>query len=138
MEYSIHELENLMRIMIADHSLELCSRLTDYINLFEGITVAGLTHDVLETINSITRLKPEAVLLDFRMPGGSALDVLEAVKRMDSPPIMMVMTDDEATFFRHSCLSAGADYFFDKSADFKKMIDTITNLKEFQAHSIPN
>jgi DNA-binding NarL/FixJ family response regulator len=110
----------------------------DYINLFEGITVAGFTHDVLETIDSIRRLKPEAVLLDFRMPGGSALDVLEAVKRMDSPPIMMVMNDEEATFFRNSCLRAGADYFFDKSTDFKKMINTITNLKELQEHSVPN
>jgi DNA-binding NarL/FixJ family response regulator len=127
-----------MRIVIADKSTEYCGRLIDFINLVDGITVAGQSHDVRETIESIDRLKPEAVLLEFRMPGGSALDVLAAVKRMDSPPIMMVMTDYQATFFRNSCLGAGADYFFDKSAEFKQMIQTLTDLREYEDHTVPN
>ena len=127
-----------MRIVIADNSIELCSRMTDYFDLVDGIIVAGQTHDVHETIDSIRHLKPEAVLLDFRMPGGSALDVLAAVKRMDSPPIMMVMTNYPATFFRDSCLSAGADYFFDKSTDFKKMIQTLTAIRLCEEHAVPN
>lgn len=127
-----------MRVVIADDSVEICSRITDYFNLCEGITVAGFTHDIPGTIDSIEHLKPEAVLLDFRMPGGSVLDVLAAVKRMDTPPIMLVMTNYPASFFRDSCLGAGADYFFDKSAEFKQMIETVTNIKECKEHLLPN
>jgi DNA-binding NarL/FixJ family response regulator len=55
------------------------------------------------------------------MPGGSGLDVLRAV-RPDHPGLrFLVCTNYANSQYRDECISAGADFFLDKSSEFEKI-----------------
>ena len=118
-----------MRVFIADDSAMVCERLASLLTPIEGITIAGRAHDVPDAIESIRRLKPDAVILDIQMPGGSGFDVLQQVKKDEPAPIVVMMTNYPFPQYRKKYLEAGADYFFDKSTEFNKVVGLFDRLQ---------
>ncbi|OLD80862.1 MAG: hypothetical protein AUF67_10425 [Acidobacteria bacterium 13_1_20CM_58_21] len=117
-----------MRVLIADDSPAVVERLADLLRDVPGVELAGQAGDVPEAIHCIQRLKPDAVILDLQMPGGSALDVLRAV-RPDQPSLrVLICTNYPYDQYRAECLAAGANYFLDKSAEFEKIPGILSEL----------
>jgi len=77
----------------------------------------------------IEEIKPDAVVLDIRMPKGSGIDVLKYIQNGVQPkPLVIVLTNYPYPHYRKKCLALGADYFIDKSVDFEKVIDVLEAL----------
>ncbi len=70
-----------MRIFIADDSSVVRERLTAMLSNLEEIETIGQAQDVDEAISSIEELKPDAVILDIQMPGGTGIDVMKAYQK---------------------------------------------------------
>lgn len=66
------------------------------------------------------------VVLDLHMPGGSGLEVVEALRINRPRALTIVLTNDLAPQWRAASLGAGADFFFDKSGEFEQAVDVIT------------
>ena len=81
--------------------------------------VVGVAKTGTEAIDGVAELMPDVLILDMAMPGGNGFDVLQAVKQRPSAPLVIVLTNYPA--YRQRCLDAGADYFFDKSAEFDQL-----------------
>jgi len=109
-----------MKVFIADDSPVLRERLNSMLSELPGIKVIGQTGNVLEAIQSIQALHPDAVILDICMSGGSGIDVLENIKTSSGPPVVIMLTNYSDPQYRKKCMALGAEYFFDKSAEFKK------------------
>jgi len=90
-----------------------------------GIEVIGQAESAEKAINTIRILKPDVAILDIRMPGGSGFEVLENIKRDKSTPLMIVLTSYPYPQYKKKCLDSGADYFFDKSTEFQKVIGVL-------------
>jgi DNA-binding NarL/FixJ family response regulator len=117
-----------MRVLIADDSAVIVERLADLIKDVPGVELAGQAGDVPEAIHCIQRLKPDAVILDLQMPGGSGLDVLRAV-RPDQPGLyVLICTNYPYHQYREECLAAGANYFLDKSGEFERIPRILSEL----------
>jgi len=110
-----------MQVFIADDSAVICERLATMVAETPGVELAGQARDTTEATRSILKLRPDAVILDVRMPPGSGVDVLQTIKRLASPPKVIVLTNYPYPQYRKRCIDAGADYFLDKSADFEKL-----------------
>lgn len=119
-----------MTLLIADDNNEFRRRLASIIGSLDNIEVVGQAGDVAEAIGAIERIKPDAVILDIHMPGGSGLDVLQAAKLMKPAPVIIMLTVSSASEYREKCLAMGADYFFEKSSDQTKMMSTLTKLAQ--------
>lgn len=66
-------------------------------------------------------------LLDFRLPDGTALDLLGLREAVPSRPREVVVMSNYATqLVRRRCLEAGADHFLDKALDFEELPDLVT------------
>jgi DNA-binding NarL/FixJ family response regulator len=110
-----------MRVFIADDSAVIVERLADLLREIPGVELAGHASDATEAIRCIQRIKPDAVILDFQMPGGSGLDVLRAI-RPDRPGLyVLICTNYPYPQYREECLGAGANFFLDKSSEFEKI-----------------
>jgi DNA-binding NarL/FixJ family response regulator len=96
--------------------------------LVQGLEVIGQAADVPTAIEAARRLRPDALILDIRMPGGSGLDVLRSVKGSARPPLVIVLTTFASPEHRKIYLDAGADYFFSKSADVPVAIEVLRRL----------
>ncbi len=109
-----------MKVFIADDSEILCERLIELLAGLPKVEVIGCAHDAEGAIKAINECAPDVVILDIRMPGGSGIDVLQHIKK-GNIPIVIVLTNYPYPQYRKRCLSAGADYFFDKSTEFDKL-----------------
>ena len=107
--------------MIADDSALIAERLSDLVREVPGVVLVGLAGSMPDAVRGIQRLNPDAVILDLRMPGGTGLDVLRAV-RHDHPLLQVVVcTNLPDPQYREQCLKDGANFFLDKSAEFDKI-----------------
>ena len=110
-----------MKVFIADDSKVIVERLADLLRDVPGVEFTGQAGDVPETMRCIEEKKPDALILDLQIPGGSGLEVLRAI-RPDHPALqILVCTNYAYPQYREECLSAGANYFLDKSAEFEKI-----------------
>ena len=114
-----------MRLFIADDSEILRDRLVEPLSEIEGVEIVGQEKDADAAIESVKRLKPDLVILDIRMPGGNGIMVLERLKKMEEPPIVVMFTNYPYLQYRKRCFDSGADFFFYKSTEFEKLIDVI-------------
>ncbi len=117
-----------MRIFIADDSELLRVRLVNMLSEIEGIEIIGQAQDSLGAIESIEKLNPHVVILDIRMPQKNGIKVLEAIKKSNQPPKVIIFTNYPYPQYRKRCMDLGADFFFNKSTEFEKLVDTVKYL----------
>jgi len=110
-----------MRVFIADDSQVVVERLSDLLKEVPTVQLVGSAYDVPQAIRSILDTKPDAVILDLHMPGGSGLEVLRAIRPTHPSLCVLVCTNFPYPQSREECIAAGANYFLDKSAEFEKL-----------------
>src|SRR5687767_15793302 len=110
------------KVFVADDSPVVRERLISLLTELPNVEIVGQTGAALEAIDSIRKLKPNAVVLDISMPGGGGIFVLESIKKEDEAPMVIMLTNFSHEPYRRRCLQLGADYFFDKSSEFEKVI----------------
>ena len=110
-----------MKVFIVDDSRIVVERLADLLEEVPGAELVGHAGDVQGAVLGVLETKPDALILDLQLLGGSGLDVLRAVRR-DAPRLLVVMcTNYPYSEYREECLGAGANFFLDKSAEFAKI-----------------
>lgn len=117
-----------MKLFIADDSKVLRDRLFELISEIEGIKIVGEAENAGAAIAAIEQLTPDVVILDIRMPGGDGIVALQALKKWDKPPKVIIFTNYPYLQYRKKCLDAGADFFFYKATEFEILIDLLRHL----------
>jgi DNA-binding NarL/FixJ family response regulator len=126
-----------MKVFIADDSRVVVERLAGLLDDVPGARLVGQAGDVPAAVTGIQKMKPDAVILDLHMPGGSGLDVLRAI-RIDHPHLYVVIcTNYPYPEYREECLTAGANLFLDKSAEFEKIPSILRELAQKEAKISP-
>jgi two-component system response regulator DevR len=115
-----------MTVLIADDSDALVRRLVGLLADVDGLEVIGRAGTVPEASRAIRTLKPDVVILDVQMPGGSGIDVLEGLKLDCATPVVIVLTNHSGPQYRKRCLKSGARFFMDKSTEFER-VGTVLN-----------
>ena len=116
------------KILIVDDSPLVRERLSAMISELPNVRVIAEAELAFEAISSIRKLKPDVVVLDISMPGGSGIYVLETIKREIPAPLVIMLTNFANDQYRQKCFQLGVDYFFDKSTEFDKVVEVIGGL----------
>jgi DNA-binding NarL/FixJ family response regulator len=103
-----------MKILVVDDSAMVRDRLVEILSLLEGVEQVDTAARASEARDAILSARPDVVVLDIHMPGGSGMEVLEALRADDRRIMTLVLTNDPAPQWRAATLRAGADLFFDK------------------------
>jgi PAS domain S-box-containing protein len=118
-----------MKILVADDSQPIRSRLVERLSSLPGVTVAE-AEDTPQAIRQIATFMPDVAVLDIRMPGGGGIKALSEIKAIKPDTAVIIMTNYPYAQYRRKCLDAGADFFFDKSTEFELVTETIRQLRE--------
>lgn len=119
-----------MRVLIVDDSEALVQRLTSRLMQVTGVEIVGHADNGADAVQKIHEAKPNVVILDICMPGGSGIDVLEGLKKDPFQPIVIVLSNYSDRPYRRKCLQSGARFFFDKSSEFQKVAEVLRSLME--------
>jgi DNA-binding NarL/FixJ family response regulator len=115
-------------VIIADDSALVRERLVAMLSELEGVELVGQAGDARSALRAIQELEPHVAILDIRMPGGNGIQALQAVKDRDPTVRVIMLTAFPYPQYRQRCLEAGADYFFDKSAEFECVAQALAEL----------
>jgi len=126
----VRERKGRVKLLIVDDSVVVREVLKDSLSEVHGIEIAGEAASASEAIEMIRRLRPDVVVLDFKMPGGNALSVLKEIRSEHFSPLVLMFTNYPQLQYRDACLDAGAHYFFDKSNDFDKVIEVLEQTRD--------
>jgi len=120
----------MLKVFVADDSALVRERVAALISEIEGVEVVGQAGDAREALEGIQRLRPDAVILDIRMPGNNGIQVLEAIKRSTAAPVVIVLTAFPHPQYRKKCLEAGAEFFFDKATEFEQVAEVLKKMRD--------
>jgi len=117
-----------LRLLVVEDSQPLASRIVSAVQEIEGVSVSAVVGGEREARRAIDRLTPDAILLDLRLHDGSGFGVLAHAAAAAKPPTLIVLSNYSDAVSQRRALEMGADWFFDKSADFEAMVDCLTDL----------
>jgi len=117
-----------MKIVLADDSKILRQRIISLLEEIDGVQVVAEAENSQQAVQYVEDLEPDLIILDIRMPDGSGLEALKMLKDKNISIIKMIFTNYPIEQYRKKCMELGADYFFDKSTDFEKMVDVVKKL----------
>lgn len=125
----------MIDVLIVDDAALVRDRLV--VRLREQVFVRDIRQaaTVAEAIQSVTRSTPDVAIIDVGLPDGNGIEILAALKARGSETCIIILTNYSLNALREKCLSLGADYFFDKSEEFDKVFEVLSDVKEKKAAS---
>ncbi len=119
-----------MKVVVVDDSDLVRERLTSMLSGLEDVEVVGEAEDALEGTSVVREFNPDAVILDIKMPVGNGMDVLRNIKKSNPWIKVIILTNYPYDQYRKKCMELGAEYFFDKSTEFKRVPEVIDQFRK--------
>ena len=121
----------LRRVFIVEDAPSVRTRLVELIQDVAGTRVVGEAATPQAAIEGILRTRPDCVILDLHLRGGTGLEVLRQLRAKRSESAVIVLTNHADPTYRSACLASGARWFFDKSKDFDKVQAVVAGIVPF-------
>jgi DNA-binding NarL/FixJ family response regulator len=118
-----------VKVLIVDDALIFRERLVALMADLRNVAIVGQAEDGFQAQTLFRQHRPDAVVLDIQLPGASGMDLLVEFKREHPTCVVIVLTTYAFKEFRIRCTALGADHFFDKSADFERVIEVLDTLQ---------
>lgn len=117
-----------INVFIVDDSEIVRERLTSLLSEVPAINIVGAADNPLAATESIVALRPDVVILDIFLNGGSGIHVLKSIRAKQITSKVIMLTNYAQEEYRRKCFEEGADYFFDKSIEFDKVAEVIQRI----------
>jgi DNA-binding NarL/FixJ family response regulator len=115
-----------VRVLVVDDDELVRVGLRTVLDAEPDLTVVGEAADGVDVVPAVTRLRPDVVLMDVRMP---AVDGIQATRllttRLAAPPRVLVITTFENDEHVYAALQAGASGFLLKRARPAQIVDAV-------------
>jgi DNA-binding NarL/FixJ family response regulator len=117
-----------LKVFIVEDALPIRERLVELMEEIDGAAVAGFAETPADAIAGILATRPDCVVLDYQLLGGTGVEVMRAVGLKVPGIVFVVLTNHATPQYRRLCLEAGARWFLDKSTEFRKIKEVIAGL----------
>ncbi|MGD8760124.1 MAG: response regulator transcription factor [Anaerolineales bacterium] len=117
--------ESLRLLLVDDHNLAR-SGLRSLVATWPEFEIVGEASQGEEAIRAVEKLRPDIVLMDFRMPGMNGVEATRAIKAQ-WPDVKVAMLTVYVEY-RAQAAAAGADEFLDKYLPTTKLRKLLVSL----------
>lgn len=129
--------EPIRVVIIDDHevvALGLKALLSDE----EDLTVVGTATTVQAAKEMLVELTPDVALVDYRLPDGSGIDVVTALRSIENPPGVVMVTAAADRRVMSQALDAGCLGFLSKNADHADLVASVRAAAKGESHFTPD
>lgn len=113
-----------VRVFLADDSDLICDRVAAMLAT-TGMAVVGRGDTPQACFDGILASRPDVVVLDVQLDGGSGLEVLQTVKLAVPGVAFVVFSNHSGPAYRKRYLAQGAFQFIDKSTEFAELAPAV-------------
>lgn len=107
-----------IRIVVADDHTLFRSGLKLLLQAFDDIEVVGEVADTPELFPTVDRLRPDVLVLDLTMPGGTSIPLIDKLRiRVPEMRILVLTMHDDPTLVRAALAGGASGYVVKAAAD---------------------
>lgn len=114
-----------IRLLIVDDHPVVRAGLTSMLTSYPELDVIGAVTGGAGALAAVKKSRVDVILLDLRMPEMSGLETLLALKQVESPPKVIVVTSFETDEDIYQTILAGADGYLLKASSDDEILDAI-------------
>ena len=122
-----------LRVLLVEDSPVICNLVTTIINNVAGLNVVESVDTEADAIGAVQRGNVDVVILDLQLRTGTGFGVLRALRAMAKKPAVVVFTNFPLSTYREAALALGATHFLDKSRDYDRLPDILTEMATARA-----
>ncbi len=115
-------------LFIADDSTIVLKSLIDAFSEDSSLDIVGTAESIKEAIESIRKLRPDIVILDFQFKEGTGIEILKYIRKNKYKSTVFIFTNFGYPELRELCYKEGADFFFKKLGESVKLIEEIRKI----------
>src|ERR1017187_9345209 len=94
----------------------------------QDLTVCGQAGDAAQALRTITRLKPDLVLVDITLPGKSGLELIKELRSRNRKVKLLVLSMHDEALYADRVLRAGGDGYIMKQEDPEEVVHAIRDV----------
>jgi DNA-binding NarL/FixJ family response regulator len=113
------------RVLLIDDDALVRAGLRMILSSSEELEVVGEAADGTDAVAAVQRHRPDVVLMDIRMPGMDGIAATTAIRRLATPPHVIVLTTFQADEHVMNALRAGADGFLLKDTAPAEIVNAV-------------
>jgi len=126
-----------VRVGIVDDHAMVRQALASVLADAEELEVIAQGEDASDAVQLLRNDPPDVLVLDYNMPGGGALRVLDEISRTSCPTRALVLTVHESHHYAIRVLEAGAKGYLVKSSAVDELLDGIRAVRDGQIYITP-
>lgn len=117
--------EGRVRLVLVDDHAVVSEGLERILARCDDLQVVGVARGGQEALDLVAKLAPDMVLLDLSLPDMHGLDVLESLRRGQTPPHVLILTVHDDDDIVLGAVRGGADGYVLKTATREELLAAI-------------
>ena len=120
-----------LRVYLVEDSPHVRDLLLDFLQVPGEVEIVGFSDTENESVAAIIEHPVDAVIVDLKLREGNGMGVIEKLRKvnLNPQPKIIVFTNHPFPEIKTRAIKLGADYFFDKSADYDSVRTTLQGLR---------
>jgi DNA-binding NarL/FixJ family response regulator len=114
-----------IRVLLVDDDALVHASLRMILSSAEEMEVVGEAADGADAVGAVQVHRPHVVLMDIRMPGTDGIAATEALRRLATPPHVIILTTFQADEHVMRAIRAGADGFLLKDTAPTEIVNAV-------------
>ena len=114
-----------IRVLLVDDDALVCAGLRMILSSAEDLDLVGEVDDGARAVAAVREHRPDVVLMDIRMPEMDGITATAALRRLDAPPQVIVLTTFQADEQVLSALRVGASGFLLKDTPPAEILNAV-------------
>lgn len=116
------------RVLIVDDHPIVCEGLRLLINHESDLQVCGVEEDLSSALAAVESLKPDIAIIDLNIKGGDGLQLIKAIKLMESDIPMLVLSMHDEGLYAERALRAGARGYLTKQEAGDRVLTALRSI----------
>ena len=120
-----------MRVLLVDDNKNFLESLSRFLGPYPAIEIIGKVSDGKAALEICSRLNPELVMMDIRIPGINGFETARIMKTLENPPRILLLSFNDETEYLAESLSSGADGYLAKSDIISELFRQLSSIFSF-------
>ena len=118
-----------MSVVVFDDEERVCRLIVQLINWGElGLTLVGTSHNGLEALDLIKRVRPDLVITDIRMPGMDGLELIAKAKDVSEKTSFVIISGHNQFEYAHNAIRYGVEDYLLKPIRRSELNETLSRI----------